>query len=407
MPTRNSKSNGQQIPIDVANITKFGLQDDRQFALLFREFVRHRWWTNDYRQFLEFASYAEKALDEDNFDTPGRLFASLVKRNEHRITQEQEDRAHHRFPTGRIEAIVQWVKDTDVDGRTLANLEEPSASPLVERNIGFLPAAAVQCFFPQKRLPNDQRLWKVSHGNATLAINAGAIADRDNPNSMHETNVPYGRLARLLFAYVIGQAVKTQSPTVDMGYSLRQFMTRIGITYDGRAGKNVTEAVEDLAEASFILGQWGDGAVRTQYARVVDEVSFWLEPDDGQRTFWTPEIVLSDKFYDQVLTHRMPVDMDHLAQLMRSPRRMDVYTWLAYRTAQIARGRSIRIPLGELQSIFAPDIANPKHFKLKLQTDLKAVATVWSHFNVEIQGDALMLRWSKSPVPSRPMIQGN
>ncbi|MCY3860314.1 MAG: replication protein RepA [Gammaproteobacteria bacterium] len=369
--------------------------------------MRRRWWPNDYRQFLEFASYAEKALDEDSLDSPGRLFASLIKQNEHRITQGQEDRAHLRFPTTRIEAIVQWVTDTDPDRNAPGNPEEPPASMLVDRNIGFLPAAAVQCFFPQKRLPKDVREWDVAHGNTALRISAGNVADRDNPRIFRKTEVPHGRLARLLFAYVIGQAVKTSSSTIDMGTSLRNFMTRLGIAIDGRQGKHVTTAVEDLAGATFLLGVWGEDAVHSEYARVMDRVSFWIEPDERQRTFWSPEIVLSDRFYDQVQAHRVPVDMDHLALLMRSPRRMDVYTWLSYRTALIARRRSVRVSLQELQPVFAPDIAEFRKFKQSLQHDLKAVARVWPHFNVEIRGDALMLRWSESPVPRRPMIQGN
>lgn len=404
MPTRNSKPNGQTPVIDVANITRADLTDDARFKALYREFVKRRWIRNSNPDFLEFAAYAEKALAEDTLGTPGRLFYALIKAEDSRITNAQEHRAMDRFPGGARDLVVYEVGEA-----TLQALDEPEPEPsaLLDRNIGFLPAAAVQCFFPQKRLPDGEREWSVSHGNTTLEVSAGRIAVRGDPQKMRTANVPYGRLARLLFAYVIGQAVKTGSSTIDMGTSLRNFMTRLGIAIDGRAAKKLTEAVEDLAAASFILGQWGDGVVRTKYARVVDEVSFWLEPDDGQRTFWTPEIVLSDKFHEQVQVHRVPVDMDHLALLMRSPRRMDVYTWLAYRTQDIARGRSVRIALRELQTLFAPDITNPKHFKLKLQTDLKAVAKVWPHFNVEIQGDMLVLRWSESPVPSRPMIQGN
>ena len=406
MPTRNSKSNGQQPPIDVANITKFDLQDDRRFALLFREFVRRQWWTNDYPHFLEFACYAEKALDEDNFNTPGRLFASLIKHDEHRITLDQEDRAKLRFPTGRIEKVVRWVKDTDPDRNALVNREETSASLLVDRNIGFLPAAAVQCFFPQKRLPDGVREWTVSHGNTTLEVSAGRIAVRDNPQEMRTANVPHGRLARILFAYVIGQSVKTKSPTIDMGTSLRHFMTRLGIAIDGRAGKKLTEAVEDLAAASFVLGQWGDGSVRTEYARVVKQVSFWLQPDDGQRSFWTPELTLSDDFHDQVQTHQVPIDIDHLSQI-RSPRRMDLYSFLAYRTGSIPRRRTVRIPLWELQPILGPDIANFKYFKQALQRDLKAIAQIYPHFDAGIQDDFLVLRWSPSPVPRRGQISAS
>lgn len=403
MPKQNSKTLTPP-KVDIGNITRDDLQDDRRFAMLFREFVRRQWWQNDYRQFLEFASYAEKALDEDNFDTPGRLFASLIKQNEHRITQEQEDRAHIRFPTTRIEEIVQWVTDTDVDGRALANREEPSPSLLVDRNIGYLPVATIQCFFPQKRLPKGVRKWDVKHGRTMLRVRAGDISDRNNLDHFRDCDVPYGRLSRLLFAYVIGRAVKTGSSTIDMGRSLRAFMMRLGIAIDGRAGKKVTDAVEDLAAASFILGGWGDGAVHTRYARVVDEISFWIEPDATQRTFWTPEIVLSDRFHDQVLEHRMPVDMDHLARLMRSPRRMDLYTWLSYRTGVIPRRRDLKISLRDLQPLFGPDITDPNDFKKKTRSDLKAIANVWPHFNVEIQGDMLVLQWSESPVPRTRQI---
>ena len=402
MPTRNSKSNGAPVTVDVGKITRADLREDRRFIALYTEFVRRKWWSNDHRNFLEFASYAEKALQEDTRDTPGRLFAALIKANERRITQTQEDRAMLRFPSGRIGEIVYAVREPE-----LQDLDEPTPAPLIDRNIGFLPAVAAQCFFPQKRLPDDQRAWTVSHGNASLAITATHIADRANPHHMRLTNVPHGRLARLLLAYVIGQAVKTGSSTIDMGRSLRHFMTRLGIAIDGRAGKKLIEAVEDFAAAMFVFGYWGERSVLTKYARVVDEVAFWLETDDGQRTFWTPEIVLSDKFHDQVREHQVPIDLDHLALLMRSPRRMDVYTWLAYRTAQIPRGRGVQIPLRELQTLFAPDIAEFRLFKQRLQGDLKAVAKAWPHFNVEIQGDMLVLRWSESPVPSRPMIQGN
>ena len=401
MPTRHSKSNGAQVTVDVSKITREDLRDDRRFIALYTEFVRRKWWPNDHPNFLEFASYAEKALQEDTRDTPGRLFAALIKANERRITQAQEDRAQLRFPSGRIGEIVYTVREPE-----LQDLVEPEPSPLVDRNIGFLPAAAAQCFLPQKRLPNGETMWTVSNGNTTLAINATSIADRENAKQMRKTNVPFGRLARVLFAYVIGQAVKTQSPTIDMGTSLRNFMTRLGIAIDGRAGKKLTEAVEDFAAAHFSIGHWGDDHVRTGYARVVDEIEFWLQPDDGQRTFWTPELTLSDRFYAQVQDHQVPIDMDHLAQL-RSPRRMDVYTLLAYRTGLIARRRAVRVPLSELQPILAPDIADLKHFKQALQRDLKFIATIYPYFNAEIQGDMLVLRWSPSPVPRKPQITGS
>ena len=396
MPTRNSKS---PLPhIDLRNISREDLTDDRRFEALYKGYVSRKLWPNDYINFLEFASYAEKALQEDRRDTPGRLFAALIRQNQKRISLDQEDRAKLRFPTGRIETIVEAIREP-----WLQDLVDPEPSPLVDRNIGFLPAAAAQCFLPQKRLPDGQILWTVSHGNTTLSINATSIVDRNAPGVVRQTEVPYGRLARILFAYVIGQSVKTKSPTIDMGTSLRNFMARLGISYDGRAGKKLTDAVEDFAAAQFMIGHWGDRYAGARYARVVDTVEFWLEPDDGQRTFWTPELTLSDKFYEQVQAHQVPIDMDHLAAL-RSPRRMDFYVFLAYRTGLIPRRRVVRIPLPELQPILAPDISESRAFKRRLREDLRAIAKIYPHFNAEIQDDFLALRWSSSPIPRRSQV---
>ena len=140
---------------------------------------------------------------------------------------------------------------------------------------------------------------------------------------------------------------------------------------------------------------------------IADSVSFWIEPDERQRTFWTPEIELSHGLYEQIQDHRVPVDIAHLVQLTRSPRRMDLYTWLAHKTVSIpSRGR-VFVPLRDLQKIFALDISEFWRFKQKLRTDLKAIAKVWSHFRVEIRGDMLVLRYSDSPVPRLPQIARN
>ena len=405
MPTRNSKANGQQPAIDVGNITRADLTDDRRFVQIYREFVRRRWWPNDHPNFLEFASYAVKALDEDKLDTPGRLFASLIKHNERRITQDQEDRAMFRFPSGRIGVIVQWVRDTATDSTALTPREPPTPAPIAGRQIGYLPAAAVQCFLPQKQLPDGELNWDMSHGNTALRITAGQVPNRDNKDEWRQCAVPYGYLPRLLLPYVIGQAVKSRSRTVEMGRSLRSFLKQFDISVDGRVGKRLTAAVEDLASASFMLGYWDDdGSVHASYERIARSVHFWIEPDERQRTFWMPEIELSHGFYEQIQEHRVPVDIAHLIQLTRSPRRMDLYTWLAHRTAAIPPRGRVTIPLHDFQRLFALDISEFRLFKQRLKADLKAIANVWPRFRAEILGDMLILRHSDSPVPHRSQI---
>ena len=191
---------------------------------------------------------------------------------------------------------------------------------------------------------------------------------------------------------------------MDLGRSLRRFMTRIGLSFDGRRGVQITEQVQALASAHLLLGLWHNDRPRAHLATIADEVSFWMERDSRQRLLWEPEMVLSERYYDAIRERPVPLDMGHLVKLSRSPRRMDLYSWLTYRTAQIADRKKVHIRLEVLQPVFAPDVESPRLFKQRLIQDMKAVAQVYSEFRVSIKGQVLVLERSNPPVPRRESI---
>ena len=402
------KSNTPTQP-NIDQISKWDLVNDAHLEILYGQFAFRKFIPVSNRGFLKFVAYAEKALEEDGYGTPGRLFYSLIKAFEGRIGQSQEERAMQRFPSHLRDEIVHRVQTS----KSLAKSAPKSAdevkveetSLLGEYNVGYLPAGLVQCFFPQKRLPNEVRDWQVNHGKTSLLVSPGNVADRNNPQRYRTCNIPHGYLSRLLSAYIIGQAVKTESPTIDMGPSLRKFLRLLNIPVEGAAGKRLTRSVEDFAAASITIGHWGEDHVTTKYARIVDEVSFWIEKSERVITFWTPEMILSDKFFDQIKYHRVPINMDHLKSFTRSPRRMDLYTWLAYRCPKVSRRGRVMVLLEDLRPIFAPDITEERFFKLRLKQDLKAIAAVYKDLNASVHGDFLMLRHSPPPLPYKIMVQ--
>ena len=159
--------------------------------------------------------------------------------------------------------------------------------------------------------------------------------------------------------------------------------------------------MNNIAAADILLGEWSDKRVLTKYRRVANEISFWLERRPNQLTFWNPEMVLSNEFYEAVQTRRVPVDMEHLIKLAGSPRRMDLYCWLSYRLLNVTAGKGVAVPLTYLQPVFAPDMdadASTRLFKQRLKSDLKVLANVYSRFNVKVQGDVLWLNKSAPPI---------
>ena len=372
------------------------LASDERLAELFVEAVARGFWGNGNRAVLEFWCLAEKALADDTLGTPGRLFHALVKAGElSRVTDAQEARALARMPGGARETLV-----LRASGAAAPPAPEVDAEALFGPSpVGFHHSVMMMCFLPQKRLPPGERSYATRHGRAALSVEAGSLANPENVGEIRRCAVPFGSRARMVVPYVNACAVRNRGPEVDLGRSLRDFLGRLGISFDGRRGKAVAEQVEAVAAASIVLGQWaGDRAV-TSAGRIANQVTFWLARDAAERLVWEPSMRLSDDYYAALAERPVPVDMGHLAKLARSPRRMDLYAWLAYRTARIPAGREVHVPTESLRAVFAPDIAaRPRLFRQRLAADLRAVAAVYRDFRVRLEGDRLVLERSRPPV---------
>lgn len=390
------KNKNQHIA-DFDNITSADLADNDKMRLLYCEAVRRKFWTNDAGRALDFFSLAQKAIAEDKHGTPGKLFYALIKRKDMRfVTDAMEDAARKRLAGG-AHALVEMAADLTMTARPVP---QETQEALLGRDIGYYHGVMMQCFLPQKEMPLDRRDWKVNHGNASLVVRAGLIADRNNKGQFVDCAVPSGAKARLIIPYIIGYAVQRNTREIDMGRSLRRFMEKVNIPITGPNGKALTREVQNVAAADFVIGGWDDDKVTTKKASIAEELTFWLEKHPDQQSFWRPEMILDPRFFDAISERRVPVDMAHLVQLQRSPRRMDLYCWLSYRTPLIRRDKTVKIKLDHLQPIFAPDITSPKDFRKRFRADLKAIAGIYPDFQIEIEGDMLVLRKSPPPVPA-------
>ena len=382
---------------DFDNITPADLANDETLKRLYCEAVRRGFWANEAGRALDFFSLAEKALADDKRGTPGKLFYALIKnKNMRYVTDAMEERARKRLAGGAHD-LTDMAADLSLSARPVS---QETQDALLGRDIGYYHGVMMQCFLPQKEMPVDQRDWKVHHGNASLVVRAGLIADRDNKGQFVDCALPSGAKARLIIPYIIGYAVQRNTREIDMGRSLRRFMEKVNIPITGPNGKALTREVQNVASADFVIGGWDEDKVTTRKASIAEELTFWLEKHPDQQSFWRPEMILDPRFFDAISERRVPVDMGHLVKLQRSPRRMDLYCWLSYRTPLIRRAKTVRIKLDHLQPIFAPDITSPKDFRKRFRGDLKAIAAIYPDFQTEIEGDMLVLRKSPPPVPA-------
>ena len=382
---------------DFDRIEARDLRGDRRLRDLYAEAVRRGFWPNSNAAALEFAALAEKALRDDRHGTPGRLFYALIKRKDgSMVTDGAERRAMERFPSHVRQDMVD-----DAAGRTARTAPRADADAvadvLADRKVGYSHAVMMQCFLPQKSV--RARRHETSHGRASLVVEAGSLPDPDSRHEWRRCAVPSGSKPRLILPYIVGEAVRSGSRDVDLGRSLRDFMARLDVPVGGKNGKALTAQVRNVAAASIVIGEWTDDAVHARSGKIAERVSFWAERDPRQGRSWRPEMKLSSEFFAAIQEHRVPVDVGHLASLAKSPRRMDLYAWLSYRTPRIRKGRRHSIPLRAVWDIFAPEIGRFADFKARLRGDLAAIGGVYPGFNVDVDGDILWLRRSPPPVP--------
>ena len=213
--------------------------------------------------------------------------------------------------------------------------------------------------------------------------------------------LPSGTYPRLILAWLSTEVVKTQKQTVHLGNSMSSFMKKLDILpTGGRWGSipRLKEQVRKLSNCTFNISQTtiDDLGVTESTKNLVlaEESAFHWAKNPDQADLWDSSITLSEAFYREIIEHPVPLDMEVLKALRRSPLALDIYSWLTYRTSY-QKGRSRPITWASLQEQFGSqyqDNAQGKRdFKKKFKKHLSNVLKFYEGANVEVIDTGLIL----------------
>ena len=253
----------------------------------------------------------------------------------------------------------------------------------------------VLCSLPRTN-PSNQLLYKRVNGPYRLYMQAGP-----------ETKLPYGNLPRLLLAWVSTEAVRTQSRELVLGRSLSEFMRTLGIYHNsgGRGGvqTRLRNQMDRLFSASVQLIYEDEHGKQFIASHIADRGEFWWnERKPDERVLWESKIHLSEPFFNEIINHPVPIDMNTLTALKRSPLGLDLYLWLTYRT--FALHAPLRLTWRQVYRQFGlhPDKASDKvtvqNFRRKVLRELKKIKLAWPDLNYTTAPGVLILS------PSTPII---
>ena len=192
----------------------------------------------------------------------------------------------------------------------------------VDPDRGFMARTMALCSLPRSN-PGNRTQYKRVNGPYTLIMSATGV---------HK--LPYGNLPRLILAWICTESVRTQNRELVLGKSLAGFMRSLGV-YSTNGGKytRLRNQMKRLFGCSVSMTYEDKHGEQFVSSLIAERGEFWWnvrKPDVP--VLWESKIELSEKFFNEIIRHPVPLDMNTLAALKRSPLGLDLYLWLTYRT---------------------------------------------------------------------------
>lgn len=152
---------------------------------------------------------------------------------------------------------------------------EAAASYMADDNtaIGFLHSGWCQAALPHRRLPDNSKGWQIVSEHVTLIVEPGM---RPGAQDAEHVGVPYGSRARLIMLYLQSEALRTQSRQVELGRSMRDWLSRMSVPI---GGKSLIAIREQAMRISRCRLSRQDGPGPTEYRGRCD-----LPRSSGHRT---------------------------------------------------------------------------------------------------------------------------
>ena len=259
-------------------------------------------------------------------------------------------------------------------------------------DMGFMARLMALCSLPRTN-PGNQKEYKRVNGPYTLYMIAGG-----------GNKLPFGNLPRLLLAWVSTEAVRTGSRVLILGDSLSEFMRTLGVySSAGGVANRLRNQMDRLFNAHVSMIYEDERGKATVNSLIARRTEFWWNPKrPDERVLWESKIELGEDFFNEIIQHPVPLDMNTLTALKRSALGLDLYLWLVYRTFPLRAPQ--RITWRQVYRQFGVDPARAsdrvtvRNFQREVLRELKKIKLAWTGLNYSTAPGVLILH------PSTPAI---
>jgi Plasmid encoded RepA protein len=294
---------------------------------------------------------------------------------------------------------VRAAKKANTMSRVHRRLIEPIETEQ-DNELAFQHSVFCQTSLPYRNPGDDVRLWQRSQGTTFLVVEAGHVLHR-REKTVTPVGLPWGAKPRLILAHLNAEALRQDSPVIEVDSSLSAFVKRIRGFQHGREIRSFKDQLTRISNASFRFATaFADGDVQTN-GYIIDSFKLWPEKDERQRVLWPSTIEFSQKYFDSLQEHAVPLNEADLAALAHSAMALDIYSWLAQRLHRVNPNRSAFIQWPALKLQFGHGYDRMSNFKGPFRTALRQVHSRYKAARFEIDSYGMRLFNSPPPVAKR------
>jgi hypothetical protein len=259
-----------------------------------------------------------------------------------------------------------------------------------QNRIGIMHAGFAMTALPHKDLAVTQ--WVRQGGNIKLVVESGTDSD------LKSVGLPFGSIARMILLYLQTEAVKTKSRDIELGRSMNQWLTSMGIDNGGKTYRLVREQSRRLSLCRLTFFRIQDNATHVTNGSFVRD-AILPTVGDNQLTLWREAVKLDEGFYQSLIEHPMPVRETAIKELGARSMAIDIYVWLAYRLYRLEQPTSVS--WGALFQQFGGGYQHIRQFRSRFKETLELALAAYPEAQVSADNTGLMLYPSAPPIAPR------
>lgn len=297
------------------------------------------------------------------------------------------------------------VADRPFAKAAMAIAAEPN--PFDAGSAAYTPRFLASVSLPYRR-PTPAQLdeygaWIRTNGKYRLMVQQG----------VNRLGIPFGMFPRLFLIWLTTEVKHKKLTRVSFGNDFWGFCKKLDVdTSRGKRGSGRALAIQvaSVLDANFAYGEVethrGGGRMKGEKLDVADDYRlFWhtgVSKEADQLDLFESFVDIDPKFYAEVLTHYVPIDLRMVlaCKERRSPMELDVYTWTNYRLYAVTKAeQSVLVPWQSIAAQFPGDYARPRRFRTDFADAMKRVlsAPLAARLDPKVTISEVGIRFDPSP----------